>query len=172
MLGRTRRRPRIEHPDAPLQEMEEEQQPPLQIATVQHVTILQNQMSTIIEMLQRITAPNHTSEVPSAPETPLTAEPPVTTEVSPAAEIPSSENMQAHETTSTSHYSIPANWESILNEKVDEAIARRKNRGRPISIKEDPFTDDVMSVPLPSKFKEPTRDFVGTIDPIDHIRTF
>ncbi|KAL2492734.1 Retrotrans gag domain-containing protein [Abeliophyllum distichum] len=62
--------------------------------------------------------------------------------------------------------------ESILNEKVEEAITRRKSTGRPISIKEDSFTEDVMNVPLPLKFKEPIRDFDGTTDPIDHIQTF
>ncbi|KAL2483345.1 uncharacterized protein Fot_44789 [Forsythia ovata] len=74
--------------------------------------------------------------------------------------------------TSTSHYSIPTNWENLLNEKVDEAIARRKNRRRSIYIKEDLFTEELMNVPLPLKFKEPTGDFDGTTDLIDHIRTF
>ncbi|KAL2457881.1 Uncharacterized protein Adt_46176 [Abeliophyllum distichum] len=87
-------------------------------------------------------------------------------------EIPPSETMQTQEMTSTSRNSIPANWENILNEKVDEAIARRKNRGRPISIKEDSFTEEVMNVALPPKFKEPTGDFDSTTDPIDHLRLF
>ncbi|KAL2497762.1 Retrotrans gag domain-containing protein [Abeliophyllum distichum] len=97
MSGKTKERPRMDHPDAPLQETAKEQQPPLQFATVSF---------------------------------------------------------------------------NLLNEKVDEAITRRKNRGRPISIKEDPFTEELMSVPLPLKFKESASDFDGTRNPIDDIRTF
>ncbi|KAL2508036.1 hypothetical protein Fot_31683 [Forsythia ovata] len=84
---------------------------------------------------------------------PQAAEAPSVVKVPSSVEILSSETTQTHETTSTSRYSIPANSESILNEKVDEAIVRRKNRGRPISIKDDPFTEDVINVPLPLKFK-------------------
>ncbi|KAL2466740.1 Uncharacterized protein Adt_42591 [Abeliophyllum distichum] len=80
--------------------------------------------------------------------------------------------MQTQEMTSTSRYSIPANWKNVLNKKVDEAIARRKNRGRPISIKDDLFIEELMNIPLPLKFKEPIDDFDGTNDPIDHIQTF
>ncbi|KAL2468623.1 uncharacterized protein Fot_50199 [Forsythia ovata] len=57
---------------------------------------------------------------------------------------------------------IPRNFESLLNQKVEEAITRRKNKGRPISIKEEPFTEEVMAIPLPSKFYEPTYGFDGT----------
>ncbi|KAL2533347.1 Uncharacterized protein Adt_06698 [Abeliophyllum distichum] len=66
---------------------------------------------------------------------------------------------------STTRYSILANWENFLNENVDEAIARRKNRGRLISLKEDLFTEELMSVPLPLKLKDPPGDFDGTTDP-------
>ncbi|KAL2543456.1 Uncharacterized protein Adt_04434 [Abeliophyllum distichum] len=149
MSGRTRGRPRIEHPDAPLQEPMAEGQPQAQFATVEQVTILQNQLSAMMEMLSRMASQPHASEIP------------------PAAEAPPGSG-------STASYGDPSdgNWESILNEKVEEAIARRKNRVRPISIKEDPFTEDVMIVPLPAKFKEPTGEFDGTGDPIDHIRMF
>ncbi|KAL2471197.1 hypothetical protein Adt_39333 [Abeliophyllum distichum] len=129
MSGTTRGMPRIEHPDAPSQETTEEQQPPLQFATIQQVTILQDQMSTIMEMLQRMTTSFYTPEAPPAEEAPLAAE------VPPAVDIPPSEATQTHEMTSTSRHSIPANWESILNEKVEEAITRRNSRVRPISIK-------------------------------------
>ncbi|KAL2501292.1 hypothetical protein Fot_35140 [Forsythia ovata] len=64
------------------------------------------------------------------------------------------------------------NFESFLNQKVDEAISRKKDEGRPTSIKEEPFTEEVMMVPLPSKFKEPIDEFDGTSYPIDHIHTF
>ncbi|KAL2456886.1 Uncharacterized protein Adt_00516 [Abeliophyllum distichum] len=90
----------------------------------------------------------------------------------PAVEILPSETAQTRELMPTSRHSIPVNWESILNDKVEEAIARRKSRVRPISIKEDPFTEDVMTAPLLPKFKEPTGEFDGTGDPIDHIRIF
>ncbi|KAL2501009.1 hypothetical protein Fot_34857 [Forsythia ovata] len=113
-----------------------------------------------------------TSEVPPADEAPPVAEVPPAAKILPTVEILPSETIQTHEMKSTSLHSIPVNWESILNDKVKEAIARRKSRGRPISIKKDLFTEDVMNVPLPPKFKEPTGEFDGTGDPIDHIRTF
>ncbi|KAL2517341.1 Uncharacterized protein Adt_13588 [Abeliophyllum distichum] len=166
MSGRTIGMPRIEHPDAPSQEKAEEQLSLLQFATVQQVTVLQNQISTIMEMLQRMTAPLHVSKATPAEEAPLAAE------VPPAVEVPPSEATHMHEMTSTSRHSIPANWKSILSGKVEEAIVRRNCRGRPISIKEDLFTKDVMNVPLQLKFKETTGNFDGTTDPIDHIQTF
>ncbi|KAL2552904.1 uncharacterized protein Fot_06523 [Forsythia ovata] len=172
MSGKTRGMPRIEHPDASSQKTLEEQQPPLQFAIVQQVTILQDQMSTIMEILQRMTAPSPTSEVPPAIEISLAVEAPPALEVPPAVENLPFETIQTHKMTSTNCHSISVNWESILNEKADKAITRKKSRGRQISIKEDPFIEDVMNVPLPSKFKEPTGDFDGTTDPIDHIRTF
>ncbi|KAL2531805.1 Retrotrans gag domain-containing protein [Abeliophyllum distichum] len=149
-----------------------EGQPQAQFATVEQVTILQNQLSTMMEMLSRMASQTHASEIPPAAEAPPAADPPPAMEIPPAVEIPPSETVQTHDATPTSRHLIPGNWESILNEKVEEAIARRKNRVRPISIKEDPFTEDVMIVPLPAKFKEPTGEFDGTGDPIDHIRMF
>ncbi|KAL2533521.1 Uncharacterized protein Adt_06872 [Abeliophyllum distichum] len=172
MSGRTRGRPRIEHPDAPSQEMAEEQQPPSQFATVKQATIFQNQMSTIMEMLQRMTAPPHTLEVPSTIEVSPATEPQPVVKVPPAVKILPTETIQTHEMTSTCRHSIPVNWKSILSEKVVEAIAQRKSRRRPISIKEDLFTEEVMNVHLPSKFKKLTGDFDDTTDPIDHIKTF
>ncbi|KAL2489546.1 hypothetical protein Fot_42838 [Forsythia ovata] len=139
MSGRTRERPRIDHLDAPLQETVEEQQSPLQFASLQQFAILQDKMSTIIDTLQRMTAPPPTTEIPPTAGIPPTAEVPSvakippTVEIPPAVEIPPSETTQTHEMTSTSRCSIPTNWESILNEKFDEAIARRKNRGQPIT---------------------------------------
>ncbi|KAL2537904.1 hypothetical protein Fot_19295 [Forsythia ovata] len=125
-----------------------------------------------MEMLQRMTTLLHTLDVPLVVEVPPAAEAPLATEVLPAIEILPSETIQTHKMTSTSRHSIPDNWESILNKKFEAAIARRKRRGRSISIKEDPFTKDVMNVHLPLKFKEPTGDFDGTTNPINHIRTF
>ncbi|KAL2512355.1 Retrotrans gag domain-containing protein [Abeliophyllum distichum] len=120
----------------------------------------------MMEMLQRMAGPPHTLEAPPA------ADAPPVVEIPPAVEILPSETVQTHELTPTSRHSIPVNWESILNDKVEEAIARRKSRGKPISIKEYPFTEDVMTVPLPPKFKELTGEFDGMGDPIDHNRTF
>ncbi|KAL2519804.1 hypothetical protein Fot_23727 [Forsythia ovata] len=106
-----------------------------------------------MEMLQRMAAQPRTSEAPPANEVPPTTEVPLAAEIPPAVEIPPSETIQTHEMTSTSRHSIPVNWEIILNDKVEEAIVRRKSRERPISIKEDSFTVDMMNVPLPLKFK-------------------
>ncbi|KAL2461269.1 Peptidase A2 domain-containing protein [Abeliophyllum distichum] len=76
------------------------------------------------------------------------------------------------ETTSSNNHTIKENLDNLLSQKINEAIAQRKNKGRPISIKEDPFIEELMSVHLPTKFKEPTDVFDDTNDPIDHIRTF
>ncbi|KAL2512955.1 Uncharacterized protein Adt_18555 [Abeliophyllum distichum] len=114
-------------------------------------------MSTIMEMLQGMAGHSHEQQATPAEEAPQAPEAPPTVEVLP------SETIHVNEMTSTSHHQIPTNWESILNEKIEEAIARRKSRGRPITIKEEP---------LPPKFKEPIGEFDGTTDPIDHIRTF
>ncbi|KAL2501362.1 hypothetical protein Fot_35210 [Forsythia ovata] len=142
MSSRTRERHSIENPDAPLQEAVEEQKPLLQFATIQQVTILQDQMSTIMEILQRMTALPYTSEVPLTTEVPPAVVALPIAEVLSAVKILPSETIQTHQMISTSCYSIPANWESILNKKFDKAITRRKNIGRPISIKEDPFIED------------------------------
>ncbi|KAL2527139.1 Retrotrans gag domain-containing protein [Abeliophyllum distichum] len=110
--------------------------------------------------------------IPTTEETEPAVEIPPVAEVPPAIEVLPSETMQTRKMTSTSRYSIPSNGESLLNEKIDDAIAWRKNRRRPISIKEDSFMEELMNVPLPLKFKKPTGDFDGMTDPIDHIRTF
>ncbi|KAL2480353.1 Uncharacterized protein Adt_33319 [Abeliophyllum distichum] len=172
MSARTKGRPRIEHSDAHLQEPMAEEQPQTQFTTVEQVAVLQNQLSTVMEMLSRMASQPHASEVPPAAEVLLAADAPPAMEIPPTVEVLPSETVQTHDATPTSRHSIPVNWESILNDKVEEAIAQRKNRVRPISIKEDPFTEDVMIVPLPPKFKEPTGEFDCTGDPIDHIRMF
>ncbi|KAL2453075.1 Uncharacterized protein Adt_45812 [Abeliophyllum distichum] len=172
MTGRNGRRPRTEHSDAPLQEPMAEEQPQAQFATVEQVTVLQNQLSTMMEMLSRMASQPHASEATPAVEVPLAGDALPAMEIPPAVEVLPSETVQTHDATPTSRHSIPVNWESILNDKVEEAIARRKSRVRPISIKEDPFTEEVMVVPLPPKFKEPTGEFDGTGDPIDHIWMF
>ncbi|KAL2505506.1 Uncharacterized protein Adt_21127 [Abeliophyllum distichum] len=148
------------------------EQPQSQFATVEQVIVLQDQLSTMMEMLSRMVGPPHASEPPPAAEAPPVADAPPAVEIPPTIEILPSETVQMHDAMPTSRHSIPVNWESILNDKVEEVIARRKNKVRPISIKEDPFTEDVMIVPLPPKFKEPTGEFDGTDDPIDHIRMF
>ncbi|KAL2501342.1 Uncharacterized protein Fot_35190 [Forsythia ovata] len=126
-------------------------------------------MSNIMDMLHRMTTPPPIAEIPTTEETQPAAEIPPVAEIPPAVEVFPSETMQTWKMTSTSRYSIPSNWGSLLNEKIDDAIARRKNRGRPISIKEDLFTKELMNVPLPLKFTEPTGDFDGTTNPINHI---
>ncbi|KAL2527581.1 Uncharacterized protein Adt_12635 [Abeliophyllum distichum] len=139
MSGRTKRRPRIEHPDAPSQDPTAEEQPQLQFATIEQVTVLQDQLSIMMEMLRRMAGPPHTSEVPPAAEAPPTADAPPAVEIPLAVEILPSETVQTHDVTLTSRHSIPVNWESILNDKVEEAIVRRKSKVRLIFIKEDPF---------------------------------
>ncbi|KAL2483165.1 hypothetical protein Fot_44609 [Forsythia ovata] len=131
MSGRTRGRPRIEHTETPPPEATAEEEHPPQFATIQQVTVLQDQMSTIMEMLQRIVPQPRTSEAPPpANEVPPTTEIQPAAEIPPAVEIPPSETIQTHEMTSTSRPSIPVNWENILNDKVEEAITRRKSRGK------------------------------------------
>ncbi|KAL2559098.1 hypothetical protein Fot_03837 [Forsythia ovata] len=105
MSGRTRGKPRIEHTETPPPEVAAEEEHPPQFATIQQVTVLQDQMSTIMEMLQRIVPQPRTSEAP-----PPANEVPPPTKIPPAVEIPPSETIQTHEMTSTSRPSIPVNW--------------------------------------------------------------
>ncbi|KAL2538118.1 uncharacterized protein Fot_19509 [Forsythia ovata] len=123
-----------------------EQMPP-QFITLQRFTTLQDHMSTILVMLQRATSPPQ-----------------------PMVETPPVEPTTRNDVFKSSN--ISTNFESIFNKKVEEVIARLKNKGRPISIKEDPFVEELMIVPLPLEFKEPTDEFDVTTDPIDHIRMF
>ncbi|KAL2508640.1 hypothetical protein Fot_32287 [Forsythia ovata] len=76
------------------------------------------------------------------------------------------------ETAHPSHQPTSVNLEDLLNEKVEVKITSRKNIGQPIYIKEDLFSAEFMTIPLLPMFKEPSDKFDGTIDPIDHIRTF
>ncbi|KAL2549763.1 hypothetical protein Fot_11293 [Forsythia ovata] len=128
MSGRARGRPRINNLDAPLQENAEEPHPPLQFATIEQFAALQEQMFAVVNMLQRVIAPPTAVEnIIATVNTPVTDHPPAAenppaTEIHPTVEIPPSETMQTHEMTSTSRYLIPANWENILNEKVDESV--------------------------------------------------
>ncbi|KAL2457876.1 Uncharacterized protein Adt_46171 [Abeliophyllum distichum] len=156
MAGRTRGRLVIDHQDEPTLEAGEEQNTSLPFTTIQQFTALQDQMTTIMNMLQRVPAQPTMTEIPQTVEVKI---PPVV-KIPPAVEVPPSQTMQTQD------------WENILNEKVDEAIARRKNIGQPISIKEDPFTEDVMNAALPPKFKEPMGDFDSTTDLIDNLRLF
>ncbi|KAL2480747.1 Uncharacterized protein Adt_33713 [Abeliophyllum distichum] len=79
-------------------------------------------MSTIMEILQRMTGPPHAPQATPAEEVPQVPE------AESAVDVPPSETTDMNETTPTSHHLIPANWKSVLNEKVEEAIAQRKNR--------------------------------------------
>ncbi|KAL2471793.1 hypothetical protein Adt_39929 [Abeliophyllum distichum] len=63
------------------------------------------------------------------------------------------------ETTSSNNQTIPINLDILLSQKINEEIAQKKNRGRLIFIKKDPFTEELMSVPLPLIFKESTDEF-------------
>ncbi|KAL2545115.1 uncharacterized protein Fot_14348 [Forsythia ovata] len=146
MSSRNRGRLRTHQPMASQQDAETKNSGE-QFITIQQFTALRDQISTIMAMLHTTTAPLPTENQPA-------------------------EAVHLLETTSSNNQTIRTNLDSLLSQKINEAIAQRKNRGRLISIKEDPFTEELMSVPLPSKFEEPTNEFDGTIDPIDHIRTF
>ncbi|KAL2486722.1 Uncharacterized protein Adt_31478 [Abeliophyllum distichum] len=137
MTGRAGRRPRTEYSDATLQEPMAEEQPQAQFATVEQVTVLQNQLSTMMEMLSRMASQPHASEAPPA------------VEGSPSRRCSASDGdsssrlkffhqrrcrRMTRRLQAVTQYQV--NWESILNDKVEEAIARRKSRVRPISIKE------------------------------------
>ncbi|KAL2494496.1 hypothetical protein Fot_38253 [Forsythia ovata] len=123
--------------DAPLQAAADQEHSPPKFVTLQQFMAPQDQMSTILMMLQRVTAPP-----PLAVET-------IPVEITPPPEV-----------TSSNHQIV---------QKIKKAIACRKNKGRSISIKEDLFIEELMNVPLPPKFKEPTDEFDGMTDPIDHM---
>ncbi|KAL2535168.1 hypothetical protein Adt_08519 [Abeliophyllum distichum] len=103
MPGRTRRTQRIEQSDAPPLENAGGEQPPLQFATIEQITVLQNQMSTIMGMLQGMAGSSRaqqTTPAENAPQAP---------EASPAVEVPPSETTHVNEMTPTSHHLIPTN---------------------------------------------------------------
>ncbi|KAL2501877.1 Uncharacterized protein Fot_35725 [Forsythia ovata] len=93
MSGRARERPRIGNPDVPLQETVEEQHSPLQFVTIEQFTALQEQMSTIVSMLQRVTAPPTAVEDTLAAKNPPAIENPPSTKILPAVEILPSETI-------------------------------------------------------------------------------
>ncbi|KAL2549578.1 hypothetical protein Fot_11108 [Forsythia ovata] len=138
---RAPRKPRVATPP------QEEEAPSSEFVTRQQFVVLQEQITTIMAMLQRTTA-----------------------HLPPIVETPPNESMPTH---ASAPYvtAILSNFKRLLNQMIEEAIARRKNKGCLISIKEKLFTEEVMVVPLPLKFKELTDGFDGTTDLNDHIRT-
>ncbi|KAL2533553.1 hypothetical protein Adt_06904 [Abeliophyllum distichum] len=102
-------RPRIEHPDAPSREPTVEEQPQSQFTTIEQVTVLQDQLSTMMEMLKRMAGPPHTSEIPPVTKAPLAADAPPAVEIPPAVKILPSETVQTHYATPTSRHLILVN---------------------------------------------------------------
>ncbi|KAL2493308.1 hypothetical protein Adt_02244 [Abeliophyllum distichum] len=79
--------------------------------TIEQITVLQNQMSTIMGMLQGMAGSSRAQQTTrrgcsAAPEAP------------PAVEVPPSETTHVNEMTPSSHHLIPINWESIVMKKL------------------------------------------------------
>lgn len=50
---------------------------------------------------------------------------------------------------------MPQSLKELISQKIDEVILWRKKRGR-FLISVDPFSLEIIAVPLPPKFKEPS----------------
>ncbi|KAL2460402.1 S-locus glycoprotein [Abeliophyllum distichum] len=68
-------------------------------------------------------------------------------------------------------------WEQILEElmdrKIAEALSNKSSRQQSIVLKEDPFSLEIMAVPLPQDFKQPKMEkYDESSDHVDHLRSF
>ncbi|KAL2517090.1 Uncharacterized protein Adt_13337 [Abeliophyllum distichum] len=68
-------------------------------------------------------------------------------------------------------------WEQRLEElmdcKIAEALSSKSSRQQSMVLEEDPFSLEVMAVPLPRDFKQSKMEkYDGSSDPVDHLRSF
>ncbi|KAL2475535.1 Retrotrans gag domain-containing protein [Abeliophyllum distichum] len=69
--------------------------------------------------------------------------------------------------------SLEQRLEEMMGHKITEAMSNKSSRQQSIVLEEDPFSLEVMVVPLPRDFKQPKMEkYDGFSDPIDHLRSF
>ncbi|KAL2497271.1 Ribonuclease H [Abeliophyllum distichum] len=61
----------------------------------------------------------------------------------------------------------------MMGRKIAEAMSNKSSRQQSMVLKEDPFSLEVMAVPLPRDFKQPKMEkYDSSSNPIDHLRSF
>ncbi|KAL2497808.1 Uncharacterized protein Adt_23358 [Abeliophyllum distichum] len=69
--------------------------------------------------------------------------------------------------------SIEQRLEELMGRKIVEAMSSKSSRQQSMVLEEDPFSLEVMVVPLPRDFKQPKMEkYDGSSDPVDHLRSF
>ncbi|KAL2492670.1 Uncharacterized protein Adt_28298 [Abeliophyllum distichum] len=69
--------------------------------------------------------------------------------------------------------SMEQRLEELMDRKIAEALSNKSNRQQSMVLKEDPFSIEIMAVPLPRNFKQPKMEkYDGSSDPVDHLRSF
>ncbi|KAL2481922.1 Retrotrans gag domain-containing protein [Abeliophyllum distichum] len=63
--------------------------------------------------------------------------------------------------------------EEMMGGKIDEVMSNKSSRQQSMVLEEDPFSLEVMVVPLPRDFKQSKMEkYDGSSDPVDHLRSF
>ncbi|KAL2519023.1 Uncharacterized protein Adt_15270 [Abeliophyllum distichum] len=61
----------------------------------------------------------------------------------------------------------------MMGRKIAEAMSNKSSRQQSMVLEEDPFSLEVMVIPLPRDFKQPKMEkYHGSSDPVDHLRSF
>ncbi|KAL2479905.1 Uncharacterized protein Adt_32871 [Abeliophyllum distichum] len=69
--------------------------------------------------------------------------------------------------------SLEQRLEEMMGRKIAVAMSNKSSRQQSMVLEEDPFSLEVMAVPLPRDFKQPKMEkYDGSSDPIDHLRSF
>ncbi|KAL2465981.1 Retrotrans gag domain-containing protein [Abeliophyllum distichum] len=63
--------------------------------------------------------------------------------------------------------------EELMDHKIAEALSNKSSRQQSMVLEEDPFSVEIMAVPLPRDFKQPKMEkYDGSSDPVNHFRSF
>ncbi|KAL2490980.1 Uncharacterized protein Adt_26608 [Abeliophyllum distichum] len=69
--------------------------------------------------------------------------------------------------------SLEQRLEEMMGRKIAEAMSNKSSRQQSMVLEEDPFSLEVMAVPLPRDFEQPKMEkYDGSSDPVDHLRSF
>ncbi|KAL2498452.1 S-locus glycoprotein [Abeliophyllum distichum] len=62
--------------------------------------------------------------------------------------------------------------EEMIGHKIAEAMSNKSSRQQSVVLEEDPFSLEVMAIPLSRDFKQPKMEKYGSSNPVDHLRSF
>ncbi|KAL2513378.1 Ribonuclease H [Abeliophyllum distichum] len=66
--------------------------------------------------------------------------------------------------------SLEQRFDEMMGHKIAEAMSNKSSRQQSMVLKEDHFSLEVMTVPLPRDFKQPKMEkYDGSSDPVDHL---